>query len=526
MGQTGKKRELLDRSFREAMECDLDVAAGSALNNIIAMLIETLRARECQPLIEKLRALPHGLASRKALYWDGGVKLCLGSLDEASATLREVVESAGFAGANQRSARMGLAWALSELGQVPFARDAEAEPDPDADSHTLAYEAIAWAKYQLAAGTPERALPVIERVLGLADGLLSSTHSFLELPDRAVAVLIATGQVAHAARVASEVEAAGMTRSPWAKRACARVRLCEGRSGAARELLADVAAEFADAEYCPEEIETRLLLADASIELDDADGAIIELRRAHQRAQECRAWRMARIARETLLEMGSDVECAEPTSDQHAPPSGLGSISSEPDDTAPGERMVSVFFADVRGYTAMATRTSPEELANRIASLQRWARHTVERHRGVVDKFAGDAVMATFNVSDTRVDHCLDALQAAIVLRDKAALIDLPLGIGIAAGPAIVGHLTSSANLSVLGEATNLASRLQAEAGEDEVVLSEEAYRRVLSWVEQRRLPVTSRTISVKGLAQPVTAFVLRRQCARSPDREDVILGP
>ncbi len=69
--------------------------------------------------------------------------------------------------------------------------------------------------------------------------------------------------------------------------------------------------------------------------------------------------------------------------------------------------------------------------------------------------------MATFNISGQSVDHAVQALRSAIAIIDKAALAGLPVGAGIAVGPAIVGNLTESANISVLGEVTNLASRLQ-----------------------------------------------------------------
>ncbi|TMF80264.1 MAG: adenylate/guanylate cyclase domain-containing protein, partial [Chloroflexi bacterium] len=170
-------------------------------------------------------------------------------------------------------------------------------------------------------------------------------------------------------------------------------------------------------------------------------------------------------------------------------------------------RMVSILFADVRGYSRLAGETAPAELADRIASLQRWATHEVERRHGIVDKFAGDAVMATFNVSGQSVDHALQALRAAIAIIDKAALAELPMGAGVAVGPAVVGNLAESANVSVLGEVTNLASRLQAQAGAGEVMLTEEVYRRVSGWLEAQRMQAERVELALKGFDSPVVAF-------------------
>jgi adenylate cyclase len=168
---------------------------------------------------------------------------------------------------------------------------------------------------------------------------------------------------------------------------------------------------------------------------------------------------------------------------------------------------VTVLFADVRGYTEMTAQHTPGDMVEMVASLQRWATREVERHFGVVDKFAGDAVMATFNVSGDRVDHCRHALEAAIALRDKAAFAGIPLGLGIAVGPAVVGRLARNANLSVIDETTNLAARLQQTAGAGEIVLGDEAFRRVREWLEQRSIVAEEHKVSLKGIADPVRVF-------------------
>jgi adenylate cyclase len=166
---------------------------------------------------------------------------------------------------------------------------------------------------------------------------------------------------------------------------------------------------------------------------------------------------------------------------------------------------VTSMFADVRGYTPLASASSPEDLADRMLTLHRWAAAEVGRRSGIVDKFAGDAVMATFNVAGSRVDHAVLALEAALALRDKAALMDLPVGIGIAVGPAVVSRSVDDANVSVLGPATNLAARLQQAAAGGEILLSDEAFRRVSSWLAERGLTAEPQELELKGFdgAQP-----------------------
>jgi class 3 adenylate cyclase len=115
--------------------------------------------------------------------------------------------------------------------------------------------------------------------------------------------------------------------------------------------------------------------------------------------------------------------------------------------------------------------------------------------------------MATFNVSGESVHHALHAVQAAIAIIDKAALVGLPVGAGVAVGPAVVGRLAESANVSVLGDVTNLASRLQSSARAGEVALSEEAYRRVREWLDRYGHRAERVELELKGIARPVTIF-------------------
>jgi class 3 adenylate cyclase len=113
--------------------------------------------------------------------------------------------------------------------------------------------------------------------------------------------------------------------------------------------------------------------------------------------------------------------------------------------------------------------------------------------------------MATFNVAGSRTDHAVLALEAALALRDKAALMDLPVGIGIAVGPAVVSRAVDDPNVSVLGPATNLAARLEKAAGGGEILLSDEAHRRVSTWLAERGMTAEPQELELKGFdgAQP-----------------------
>ena len=181
----------------------------------------------------------------------------------------------------------------------------------------------------------------------------------------------------------------------------------------------------------------------------------------------------------------------------------------EPEILPAGERLMTSLFADVRGYTGLSATDSPAEIGEQMGAFYRFARTAVERHSGIVDKFAGDAVMASFNLSGTSVEHTVAALEAALTLRDKAALMDLPVGIGIATGAAIVGRGASEDNIAIWGESTNLAARLQTAAAAGEILLSEEAHRRVEAWLREHGLESKRQELRLKGFERPQAGYRL-----------------
>jgi class 3 adenylate cyclase len=220
------------------------------------------------------------------------------------------------------------------------------------------------------------------------------------------------------------------------------------------------------------------------------------------RAEAVEAMRVASTARAVAGELGVDLPAPEPTEVR---------VDSDPEPPAFGERLVTSLFADVRGYTTLTAQSTPQELNERMTPLYRFARTEVERHFGIVDKFAGDAVMATYNVVAPRLDHTAAALRSAIGIRDKAAAAGFDVGAGIAVGPVVVGALVPGGNVSAIGTPTNLAARLQASAGGAEVLLSGEAHRRVATWLAERGTPAERHDVQLKGFDGPVEAWVVGR---------------
>src|SRR5918992_5660772 len=138
-------------------------------------------------------------------------------------------------------------------------------------------------------------------------------------------------------------------------------------------------------------------------------------------------------------------------------------------------KVVTVVVCDVSGSTALGERLDPESLGRVMARYFERTRAVLERHHGLVQKFIGDAVVATFGVPVVREDDALRAVRAAAAIQDT--MTD-PEGLG---GPAIevrIGVGTGEVMVEdaggdplVIGEAVNLATRLQAAAGPGEVLL-------------------------------------------------------
>jgi class 3 adenylate cyclase len=290
-----------------------------------------------------------------------------------------------------------------------------------------------------------------------------------------------------------------------------------GDAEAAVPLLEAAAATFRRVEYRDDEWRTRRVLADAFASLDRQDAAERELRQVRLEAQEHGHVAEARRAGEALAARGAagrPTEAARASRRKRstqpaAEPATAGGPSTKMGNSRPTEVVATVMFLDVRGYTEQTARRPPQDTVDRLSSLHRWAKQEVERHHGAVDKFAGDAVMAVFNASGARLDHAVHALQAALAIRDKAAYAGMPVGIGLATGPAVVGQLVEGSNVSAVGESTNLAARLQSAASAGEILLSEETYRRVKDWLSTRGLEAGPEDFQLKGFDHPIGAFRL-----------------
>jgi adenylate cyclase len=193
-------------------------------------------------------------------------------------------------------------------------------------------------------------------------------------------------------------------------------------------------------------------------------------------------------------------------------------LQESSDDALKGELVeVTVLFMDLRGFTTLSERCTPREVVDILNAYFDVVVRVIGKHQGVINKFMGDAVMAFFGVPKAIPDPEKRAIAAALEIRQ--ALLDLNarraeagqetavFGIGINTGQAIAGNVGGADRLeyTVIGDAVNVASRLQTQAAGNEVVASGSTVARV-----GQAFKLESRgDVKVKGREEAVPMYLV-----------------
>jgi adenylate cyclase len=176
----------------------------------------------------------------------------------------------------------------------------------------------------------------------------------------------------------------------------------------------------------------------------------------------------------------------------------------------PSERRpVTILFADLVGFSTLAEHLDPEELRALMTETFADLTREVEVRGGVVEKFIGDAVMAVFGAPTAHEDDPDRAVEAAVGMLDaverRSELTPTPLRvrIGINSGLVVSGSVGDGTQTGVMGDAVNVAARLQQGAEPGEITVSDSVWRRVRDGYEGQRIGA----LEVKGREQPVEAY-------------------
>ena len=180
---------------------------------------------------------------------------------------------------------------------------------------------------------------------------------------------------------------------------------------------------------------------------------------------------------------------------------------------------VTVLMSDIRGYSGIAEKADPSDLARQLNEHRAAMNEAVLSNGGTVMQFVGDAVMAVFGAPFPQADHAARGLAAALAMHEAQRAVNadwatrgLPafgLGIGLSSGDAVAALLGSEERLeyTIVGDTVNLSQRLQD--------LARPGGRTVLSQATWELLPDRPAGATpldptlVKGRETPVTGWVL-----------------
>jgi adenylate cyclase len=189
-----------------------------------------------------------------------------------------------------------------------------------------------------------------------------------------------------------------------------------------------------------------------------------------------------------------------------------------------GERReVTVLFCDIRGFTTMAERLSPEEVVSLLNDFYTLMIETTFKHDGTLDKFLGDAVMAVFGAPIAHPDHAGRAMRTALDMRAAVAALSerrraagkdgIDVGIGVSLGEVVAGTVGTEERMeyTVIGDSVNVAARLVDQAPPGSILLSRRTYDAVADLVDAKPLGATK----VKGKEEEVEVYEVRGLCAR-----------
>ncbi len=168
---------------------------------------------------------------------------------------------------------------------------------------------------------------------------------------------------------------------------------------------------------------------------------------------------------------------------------------------------VSIFFADIRGFTTYSEQYDPEQVVEAINTYFSLAHKAIRANNGIVDKYMGDAVMAHYNSPLLpQADHAWLAVKTAWETKQiideyhkSEGAVGLEFGIGVNTGEAVAGNVGAQDQMeyTLIGDAVNVSKRLQESAKPRQILLGQRTFELVRDRVVVNELP----PIQVKGRA-------------------------
>jgi len=198
-------------------------------------------------------------------------------------------------------------------------------------------------------------------------------------------------------------------------------------------------------------------------------------------------------------------------------------LMDQPHLVKPGgdKKEATILFADIRGYTTFSETKPPEYIIEMLNDYFSEAVEIVVKHRGYIDKFIGDAIMAAWGVPlQTEQQDAISAVSAALEIQQLIASTKrtffkgdasvLKVGIGLHTGPIVAGNLGSARrmNYTVIGDTVNVAARLEGVAKGGEVIITQ----KTLDYLGNLFSVKSLEPVKVKGKADPIPIYSVLKQ--------------
>ncbi|MBN1645372.1 adenylate/guanylate cyclase domain-containing protein [Candidatus Woesearchaeota archaeon] len=206
---------------------------------------------------------------------------------------------------------------------------------------------------------------------------------------------------------------------------------------------------------------------------------------------------------------------------KYVSPAVVTEVMKHPDKLKLGgaRKLITVFFSDIRGFTTISEKLSPEKLVHILNEYLTAMTDIIMKHEGVVDKYIGDAIMAFWGAPLEQPNHAemacstsIDMIKKLKELKqkwEKEKFPDINIGIGLNTGHAVIGNMGSYERFdyTAMGDAINLGSRLEGLTKQYSVniIASEETKKAVEDKFVFRKLDL----VRVKGKKQPIVIYEL-----------------
>ena len=178
-------------------------------------------------------------------------------------------------------------------------------------------------------------------------------------------------------------------------------------------------------------------------------------------------------------------------------------------------KLATVLFVDLVDSTSLVAGADPEVARRRVTQFFERVSHCVTTHGGIVEKFAGDAVLAAFGIPVAHEDDAERAIRAALAMLDSVRELGLEARVGVESGEVVVDESDST---FATGEAVTLAARLQQAAGVGEVLIGPHAFRLTSDRVQAEDVG----PLEVKGFGERIWTWRAQAVLEGAPTRAGI----